>query len=266
MDNRPIGIFDSGLGGLTAVSEVMKSFPAEDIVYVGDTGRVPYGTRSEETILRYAKEDVDFLRQKDVKAIIVACGTVSAVALPKLEGVFDIPVTGVVKPASAAAAKATKNKKIAIIGTQATIKSGAYEEEIRKILPSAEFFSAACPLFVPLVENGRVSEDDPVLLQIAEEYLAPLRESGADTLIMGCTHYPIIEKAIAKVMGAGVALINPGREAAVAIQNIIEQSESKKTGNYRFFVSDDAEGFKRNAAVFLGGELPGSVENVNIGG
>lgn len=261
MDKRAIGVFDSGLGGLTAVSEIMKLCPGEDIVYFGDTARVPYGTRSEDTIKRYAREDVELLRSFDIKAIVMACGTVSSVALSEIEGDYDIPMIGVVKPASRAAAAATRSGKIGIIGTAATVKSRSYEREILKLLPQAEIFSAPCPLFVPLVENGRVSKDDIVLMTMVSEYLLPIRERGVDTLIMGCTHYPIIEDAIRSFMGEDVALINPGREAAklLASREDIKKNSAAR-GSYKFFVSDDVEGFSRHAAAFLGGGLCGEAE------
>lgn len=260
MDKRPIGVFDSGLGGLTAVAEIMRTLPGEEIVYFGDTARVPYGTRSKETIIRYAEEDVEFLLSFDIKAIIVACGTVSSVALPVMGEKYDIPVIGVVKPASRAAALATKNKKIGIIGTTATIKSRSYECEILTNIPDAEIYTAPCPLFVPLVENGRVDPDDVVLYTMVEEYLAPIKAAGVDTLIMGCTHYPIIERAIAKFMGEEVTLVNPGE---AAVRYLKEESEIEKNegehGSYKFFVSDDKEGFLENASKFLGGKLSGEV-------
>lgn len=252
MDMRPIGVFDSGLGGLTAVSEIMKLFPNERIVYFGDTARVPYGTRSEETIMRYVREDIEFLRGFDIKAVIIACGTASSVALPHIGDECDVPVFGVVKPASAAAVRATKNKKIGIIGTSATIKSRSYEREILAYLPDAGIFTAACPLFVPLVENGRTDPRDIVLRTMVEEYLSPIKSAGVDTLIMGCTHYPIIEQAIAEFMGDGVALINPGREAAVHLGERTDIEKSTGEGGCRFFVSDDRENFSVNASRFLG--------------
>ncbi len=265
MDKRPIGVFDSGLGGLTAVSEIMRLLPGENLVYFGDTARVPYGTRSEDTILRYAKEDVDFLRSFDIKAIVMACGTVSSVALPKIENDYDIPLFGVVKPAAEACVSATKNGKIGIIGTAATVKSRSYEREILKHLPKAEIFSNPCPLFVPLVENGRTSPEDIVVTTMVKEYLSPLKEKGVDTLIMGCTHYPIIEEAISRFMGDGVTLINPGREAAKLLAQDENIRKNKSGGDYKFFVSDDAEGFHELGSLFLGGEMRGEVRKIQIG-
>lgn len=266
MDRRPIGVFDSGLGGLTAVAEIMRILPYEEIVYFGDTARVPYGTRGKDTILRYVREDIEFLKSFDIKAIIMACGTASSVALPQIEKEYDIPIIGVVKPASLAAKCATKNKKIGIIGTPATIKSRSYEREILTMLPDAEIYTAACPLFVPLVENGRVDPSDIVLKTMVEEYLTPIKEAGVDTLILGCTHYPIIERAIAEFMGNSAYLINPGEAAAEFLKHSekTEKSDGER-GSYRFFVSDDRDGFLENASKFLGGKLPGEV-NVHVVG
>ncbi|MBE6911814.1 MAG: glutamate racemase [Ruminococcaceae bacterium] len=259
MDNRPIGVFDSGLGGLTAVSEIMKILPDEEIVYFGDTARVPYGTRGTDTIMRYVREDIDFLKSFDIKAVVMACGTASSVSLPFIQDEYDIPIIGVVRPAVEAAVRATNNGKIGIIGTSATIKSRSYEREILKKLPGSEIQTAACPLFVPLVENGRTDPDDIVLYTMVEEYLTPIKKSGVDTLIMGCTHYPIIERTIAKFMGDEVTLINPGREAAKFLKESENTEKRVGKGKYSFFVSDDREGFIANASKFLGGRLSGEV-------
>ena len=210
MDDRPIGVFDSGLGGLTAVRELCRLLPEEDIVYFGDTGRVPYGSRSRETIVKYAQQDVAFLRTFDLKAIVIACGTVSTTALDVLAAENPMPVLGVVAPAAEAAARATRNGKIGLIGTQATIRSGAYERLIHGENAGARMLSQACPLFVPLVENGRFRPGDVVIETVAAEYLAPLREAGVDTLVLGCTHYPLLEEIIGAYMGPAVRLISAG--------------------------------------------------------
>ena len=265
MDNRAIGVFDSGLGGLTAVAEIMRILPNERIVYFGDTALVPYGTRSRETIMRYVREDIDFLRGFDIKAVIMACGTASSVSLPRIREIYDMPIIGVVEPASRAACAATKNSKIGIIGTSATVKSRSYEREILTMRPDAEIYTAACPLFVPLVENGRTNPDDIVLATMVEEYLTPIRDAEVDTLIMGCTHYPIIERAIARFMGNGVTLINPGREAAKFLQECEDIEKSGAVSEYRFFVSDDRDGFMENASKFLGGKLCGEVQIASAG-
>mgnify|MGYP004657970983 CR=1 FL=1 len=259
MDKRPIGVFDSGLGGLTAVAEIMKTLPNEDIVYFGDTARLPYGTRTKETILRYTREDIEFLLKFNTKAVIAACGTASSVALPCIEGEYEVPVIGVVKPAAKAAVRASKNGRIGIIGTSATIKSRSYEREILAVNPRAEIYTRACPLFVPLVENGRTDPNDVVLSVMVEEYLADIKRAGVDTLILGCTHYPIIERAIAEFMG-DIELINPGSEAAKYLAGLENAEKDGSAGKYRFFVSEDREGFMEHASSFLGGRLSGSVE------
>ncbi len=265
MSNRPIGVFDSGLGGLTAVREMLKVMPGTDIVYFGDTGRVPYGTRSEETIIRYTRQNIRFLKQFNIKALLIACGTASSAALPQVCGDEAFPIIGVVESAARKAVEVTRNRRIGIIGTKATVKSGAYESFIKQL--NAEIFTVAqpCPLFVPLVENGRISENDRILKLAVEEYLSPVRDAGVDTLILGCTHYPIISRAIAEFMGEGVELVNPGREAARYLSTLPElcgkKDEQAKT---RFFVSDDVDAFSHSASMFLGDEIGSRVELVNI--
>ena len=209
MDNRPIGIFDSGLGGLTAVKEILSILPQEDIVYFGDTGRVPYGTRSKETIMKYAKQDMAFLQSKNVKMIIAACGTVSSVA-GHIGEALSLPFTGVLKPTALAACLATHKKRIGIIGTTATIKSGSYQKAILEINPDIQVFAQDCPLFVPLVENGFTSPDSDIVLSVIKHYLQPFMDADIDTLILGCTHYPILYHAIEKVMGKGVFFVQKG--------------------------------------------------------
>lgn len=265
MDNRPIGVFDSGLGGLTAVREIMQILPNENIVYFGDTGRVPYGARSKETIIKYTRQDIRFLEKFDCKAILIACGTASSVALSSVCDDYDIPIIGVVESTVARACAATKNNKIGIIGTNATIKNGSYVRLIES--QQKDFFTvmAACPLFVPLVENGRVSPDDAVLKLVIEEYLTPMKLAKVDTLILGCTHYPIIADAIRSFMGEHVTLINPGYEAARYLSSMPDFSPcDDKKGDYRFFVSDDVVSFTSQASLFLGKSIDGLVELVNI--
>ena len=268
MDQRAIGVFDSGLGGLTAVRELTRLLPGEDIVYFGDTGRVPYGTRSRETIIKYARQDVAFLRQFDLKAIVIACGTVSTTALDILAAENPIPVLGVVEPAALAAARRTRNGKIGLIGTQASIRSGAYERLIAGSNPEARVLSRACPLFVPLVENGRVEPGDVVIETVAAEYLAPLKEAGVDTLVLGCTHYPLLERVIGAFMGPEVALINAGAEGARAVAGRLRELEElsdRPRGSCRYFVSDGVEGFSRLASLFLQQDVSGEVSQVEIG-
>ena len=258
-----IGIFDSGLGGLTAVREIAERLPSEDIVYFGDTGRVPYGTRSAETIIKYSIEDMNFLSSFGVDCILVACGTVSSTALSELRSRSDVNVYGVIAPSVIAAAKATKNKKIGVISTSATLRSGAFDRELYKIDPSISVYSAACPLFVPLVENGFVQDDCEITRLAAEHYLAKIRESGADTLILGCTHYPIIAGIISKVL-PGVTLISSGAEAAKKALEVLGKKEHGERGSVSYYVSDDPTMFVSNASLFLGGEINGTVEKINI--
>lgn len=266
MDNRSIGVFDSGLGGLTAVKQIMRELPDESIVYFGDTGRVPYGTRSKETIIKYSKNDVNFLIDKGVKLIVVACGTVSSVALPALKKEYDIPIIGVVEPAARAAADRTKNGKIGIIGTPGTIKSGSYERLLKEIMPNAETFSAACPLFVPLVENGHF--DTEVARLVTGEYLESIKNQGVDTLILGCTHYPLLERTISEYMGESVALINAGAEVAKLLKLYFDENdlhcEKKPASMYRYYVSDNVDGFESLGGLFLEKKIDGQVEKIDI--
>ena len=258
MDNRPIGVFDSGLGGLTAVRELCRLLPGEDIVYFGDTGRVPYGSRSRETIVKYARQDVAFLRTFDLKAIVIACGTVSTTALDTLSEENPIPVLGVVAPAARAAARATRNGLIGLIGTQASIRSGAYERYIHAEHPAAQVLAQPCPLFVPLVENGRFRPGDIVIETVAAEYLQPLKKAGADTLVMGCTHYPLLEEIIAAYMGPEVTLVNAGAEGARAVADCLRERDAlagRTQGTCRCFVSDRQEDFARIASTFLGWDV-----------
>lgn len=268
MDQRPIGVFDSGLGGLTAVRELCRLLPGEDVVYFGDTGRVPYGSRSRETIVRYARQDVAFLRTFDLKLIVIACGTVSTTALEVLAQENPIPVLGVVAPAAAAAARATRNDRVGLIGTQASIRSGAYEALIHKEDPAAQVFSQPCPLFVPLVENGRFKPGDVVIETVAAEYLAPLKAAGVDTLVLGCTHYPLLEGVISAQMGPEVTLVNAGAEgawaAAARLAELDALSGRDGGGTCRYFVSDRQEDFSRLASIFLGWDVTGAVGQVDI--
>lgn len=268
MDKRPIGVFDSGLGGLTAVRELMRILPGEDIIYFGDTGRVPYGGRSRETIMKYAREDIAFLRSFDIKYVLAACGTVSTNGLGEIKAENNIPVRGVAGAAVRAAVRATRNNRIALIGTAASIRSGTYDRKILELRPDCELYKKACPLFVPLVENGRIEKDDQVLRLVAEEYLAPLRDAGCDTMILGCTHYPIIADTIRDIMGEGVALIDAGAAAAREMAEDLAETGSINTegGEHRYFVSDSADGFRETAEMFLGSGLKGEVRRISISG
>ena len=268
MRNNPIGVFDSGLGGLTVVRELMRALPGEDIFYFGDTGRVPYGGRSFETIERYAREDENFLLSKNVKYIIAACGTVSAVAHQTAK-LLPVPFKGVLGPSAEAAARATRNGKIGVIGTSATISSGAYTRELAKLDSGFEVFEEACPLFVPLVEAGWIHPDDPVLRLTAERYLNPLMERNIDTLILGCTHYPIIAGTIGGFCGPGVTLINSGHAAATSAVNELCSMQllrdARNGGKTRFFVSDITAGFSKVTAILFGASLAEQIEQINIG-
>ena len=267
MDQKPIGVFDSGLGGLTAVRELKRLLPGEDIVYFGDTGRVPYGSRSKDTIIKYAQQDVAFLRTFDLKAIMIACGTVSTTALDLLSAENPIPILGVVEPAAVAAAGSTRNGKIGLIATQASIRSGAYERYIARENPEAQVFAKACPLFVPLVENGRIHRGDVVIETVVAEYLAPLKEAGVDTLVLGCTHYPLLGEVIGDFMGPDVALISAGGEGARAVARRLTGDDAlaqRDKGSARYFVSDTVDDFARLATAFLQEEVAGQVQQVDI--
>lgn len=267
MDNRPIGVFDSGLGGLTAVRELRRVLPRESIIYFGDTARVPYGTRSRETIVQYARQDIAVLKSHDVKMIIAACGTVSSVAPEVLEK-QGVPGTGVLQPTALTAAKATRNGRIGIIGTSATIRSGSYRRALSAIDPNLTIFEQACPLFVCLVENGFVGENDQVTRLTAERYLAPLREKQVDTLILGCTHFPIISAVIGDVMGAGTTLIDSGRETALYASDFLSKNDLLCDGTAEstcsFFVSDQVDGFLQVAGIFLGQDVGQDVRHIDI--
>ena len=267
MDQKPIGVFDSGLGGLTAVRELKRLLPEEDIVYFGDTGRVPYGSRSKETIIKYARQDVAFLRTFDLKAIVIACGTVSTTALDLLAEENPIPILGVVEPAAMAAARATRSGAIGLIGTQASIRSGAYERCIARENPAARVFAKACPLFVPLVENGRVHRGDIVIETVVAEYLTPLKEAGVDTLVLGCTHYPLLEEVIGAFMGPEVRLINTGAEGAREVARRLTDTDAlanRAQGTARYFVSDTVDDFARLATIFLREDVAGQVQQVDL--
>ena len=246
-----IGVFDSGMGGLTAIKQIVKMMPNEDIIYFGDTGRVPYGTRSKDTIIKYSCQDVRFLLSKGVDAILIACGTVSANAIDVLRAEFDVPVFGVVEAAAEKACELTRNGKVGIIGTNATVKSGAYVKHIKSIREDIETVSTPCPLFVPLVENGFTDPDDQITYLTAERYLEDIKSFGADTLILGCTHYPIIAPVISKVL-PGVELVNTGAEAAKKLFENVEPTVG--TGRVEYYVSDDVDYFKSAASTFL--EMP----------
>lgn len=266
MDNRPIGVFDSGLGGLTAVRRLQELLPNEHIVYFGDNGRVPYGTRSEDTIRRYAQEDCQLLLDNDVKYIIAACGTVSSVA-PDVLRTLPVPAIGVVEATASAAAKATKNKRIGIIGTAATIRSRSFENALSEKDDTLAITAKACPMFVPLVENGWISEQDDVAIAIVRRYMQPFKHADVDTLILGCTHFPLLAPIIQKELGDNVTLIDSGeqtaRHCAAELQKY-NATAQHAVGNCRFFVSDNPDGFTDTAKIFLGRSVQDKVEKVSL--
>jgi len=264
MNNKAIGIFDSGVGGLTVFKEVKKVLPSESIIYLGDTARVPYGIRSKETVTRYSIENTEFLLSKGIKLLIIACNTASSLSIEEIKKRTSIPVIGVIEPGARAALSATRNKKIGIIGTEATVKSRAYPEAIKKIDSSVEVFSKACPLFVPLVEEGWTS--GTVTKLVAEIYLKELKEKGIDTLILGCTHYPLLKPVISEVMGEDVQLIDSAVETAIVVKKIIEdnglRNNSEESDNH-FFVTDSPERFLSVAERFLEEKID-SIEKINL--
>ncbi len=265
-NNSPIGIFDSGLGGLTVVRALQELLPNESIVYFGDTGRVPYGSRSPEVIRKYAREDMDFLLSKNVKMVIAACGTVSSVAAD-IGNTLDVPFLEVVSPAAKYAAEHTKNKKIGVIGTNATIRSGSYEKVIQSISPDITIYKKGCPLFVPIVEEGLVSEDNIIALETAKHYLLPLAEEGIDSLILGCTHFPILKPVISKILGSGVDLIDIGMTTAKATAKYLKENDmlsTQKEGKCEFYVSDRTAGFSAVASLFLGRSIDGEIERISL--
>ena len=268
MDMRPIGVFDSGLGGLTAVRSLRQILPEENLIYFGDTARVPYGGRSRETILKYARQDVRFLKSFDLKAILIACGTVTTTSLNTLQQENTLPIVGVVEPTCRRALLVTKTKKVGIIATLASIRSGAYEAVLRRLDPEVEVIGKPCPLFVPLVENGRFRRGDVVIETVAREYLEPLKATGIDTLILGCTHYPLLTDIIADVMGPGVTLVSAGEESAFELKRLLKadglRAEETRQGEAEFYVSDQPEDFERIASVFLQEDIRHVARRIDI--
>ena len=259
-----IGVFDSGLGGLCAVREILKILPGEDIIYFGDTGRVPYGNKSCGTIRKYGRQSVNFLREKNVDIILAACGTVSSVALGELQGGCGVPVLGIIESACEKAVRiAAGNKKIGVIGTQATVASGAFEQYIKRLDGACEVYARACPLFVPLVENGHIQACDMIARLAAEKYLAELRGLGLACLILGCTHYPMLKDIIGGAIGT--ELIDAGAEAAHKLKQVIGKgSPDKKPGALEIFISDEGMGFSEIASVFLGFDIKSGISKINI--
>ncbi|HEX2723472.1 MAG TPA: glutamate racemase [Gemmatimonadaceae bacterium] len=262
----PIGVFDSGIGGLTVVRELIRQLPNESIIYFGDTARVPYGPKSPDTVLRYSREITSFLRGQGVKAIVIACNTATAHALNALRAENDLPIVGVIEPGSRAAAKVTRSGKVGVIGTQGTISSRAYEHAIAAVAPSAEITALACPLFVPLVEEGWLDKDATRL--IAKEYLDPLSDCDVDTLVLGCTHYPLLKAVIGNAVGREVRLIDSAAETAAETAQTLRETglahERTDDARYRFIASDAPEQFLRVGQRFLGSSID-RVETVTLG-
>ena len=265
LNHAPIGVFDSGVGGLTVAREIMRQIPDERIVYFGDTARVPYGSKSPNTIIRYSRQIIRFLRTKNVKAIVVACNTASAFALETIKPELDIPIIGVVKPGAKVAARTTENGKIGVIGTEGTIRSEIYTKTIHRENKDAQVMGRACPLFVPLVEEGWIK--DPVTVAVAERYLQPFKESDIDTLILGCTHYPLLRSTVREIMGEGVNLVNPAYETAVELRRLLAEQGIANDGKiqnreekYQFYVSDAAEKFMQ----FANSILPYDIEQTQL--
>lgn len=265
MDQRCIGVFDSGLGGLTAIRELKRVLPKENIIYFGDTGRVPYGTRSDAAIIKYTRQDINFLKRFHVKTILVACGTVSSVGLPPLREEYPgLPLVGVVEVAAQAAAAATKNGKVAVLGTNGTIRSGSYQAELNRINPEIRSVGKACPLFVPLVENGHT--DGEIARLVVEEYLEEVIRFGADTIILGCTHYPLLKNVIERTVGGGVTLIDVGAQAARFVAEDLRAKDmlAENEGSVSYYVSDDVENFAELGSLFLHCEMKEQVERIDI--
>ena len=253
--NAPIGVFDSGVGGLTVAREIMRRMPGERIVYFGDTARLPYGSKSQDTVLRYSRQIIRFLMTKQVKAIVIACNTASAYALRTVEQETDVPVIGVIRAGARTAVQATRNGKIGVIGTEATINSGLYTDTMKEMRPDIEVTGKACPLFVPLVEEGLFH--DSVTDEIASRYLAELKGRFVDTVVLGCTHYPLIRSTLRRLMGENVTLVNPAYETAAELEGLLERKGLTCTGDagpeekYGFYVSDLAEKFTAFATSIL---------------
>ncbi|MCM2356704.1 MAG: glutamate racemase [Geobacteraceae bacterium] len=262
---KAIGIFDSGVGGLTVLKEIVRALPQEDTIYLGDTARVPYGTKSPETVSRYARQIASFLLSRDIKLLVVACNTASAVALDSLKELLPIPVVGVIEPGARRAAAVTETGKVGVIGTEGTIRSSAYAKAIKRMNPEIEVITRACPLFVPLAEEGWV--DNEVVRLTARLYLRGLREEGVDTLVLGCTHYPLLKGVISEVMGEGVTLVDSAEETARTVAEILLGSgmlrPAAEQGNHHYFVTDVPAGFIKVGNRFLGGQL-GDVYQVSL--
>lgn len=263
--NAPIGVFDSGIGGLTVVKELINSLPGEDIMYLGDTARVPYGTKSGRTVIAYSHSNSEFLISKGVKLLVVACNTASSVSIPSLRAEFDIPVIGVIEPGAKKAVSVTKTGKIGVIGTPSTINSGAYTSAIQNLHPNIEVISKACPLFVPLADEGWIEGE--IIENIAEKYLAQMKETGIDVLVLGCTHYPLLKNTIQKIMGDQITLVDSAQETASQIKSILTEKNLLNDENPKpirnFYLTDVSDTFISVAGRFLGEKIE-KIEMVDI--
>jgi glutamate racemase len=261
---KAIGVFDSGVGGLTVVKELLRQLPNEDLIYFGDTARVPYGIKSQETIIKLSIENILFLLNQNIKLVCVACNTASSVALPVIQKYFKVPIVGVINPGVAEAVYATQNKRIGVIGTKRTIKSRTYEIQIKQLDPEIKVVAAACPLFVPFAEEGWLSGD--AVLEVARFYLAPLKKAKVDTVILGCTHYPLLKPVIREVLGDSVTLIDSAKQVAMEVKKILTNEgllNDRRKAAHRFYVSDNPEWFNELAQRFLGKPLP-RVTKINV--
>ncbi len=258
---RPIGVFDSGIGGLTVLQALVELMPHEDFIYLGDTARLPYGTKSNEVIIRYSRENTEFLLAKGIKLLVVACNTASAVALDEIARATIVPVIGVIEPGAAAAVKASRSGRIGVIGTEATIASGAYTRAIQRLRPRAEIYTRACPLLVPLVEEGWT--DNPIAEQTVAHYLGSLKDSGIDTLLLGCTHYPLLSGLIARILGRGVRIVDSATATAAAVRQRLASLHIARRdglgGRQSFFVTETPERFIRVGRRFLGPQVESAV-------
>lgn len=268
MDNRPIGLFDSGVGGLSAVRVLRREAPNESFVYFGDTARVPYGDRTPEDIKTLSRQDARFLRSRDIKAIVIACNTITANAMDALTADNrDVPVIGVIEPAAAEAVRVTRSGKIGIIATNATVNSRVYERAIRALRPDAVVTAQGCPGLVPLIETGHTAPTDEVLMPILREYLAPLMAAGVDTVVLGCTHYPLIAEAVTAVMGANIALVDSGAACIGALHAALEERDAlagPEKGREAYYCSARVEDFTAVAKAFLGTDIRPLTEEIDI--
>jgi glutamate racemase len=264
---KAIGIFDSGVGGLTVLKEIVAKLPDENIIYLGDTARVPYGIRSAETVTRYSFENTNFLLGQEIKLLVIACNTASAISLNEVKKEYPLPVIGVLEPGARAAAAATRTRRVGVIGTEATIGSGAYEKAIKRIAPDVEVRSLACPLFVSLAEEGWTEND--VAQLVAEKYLSSFRDTGIDTLVLGCTHYPLLKTVVSNAVGASITLIDSATETAREVSDVLEKLKWRGNGQgqglRKFYVTDSPARFEKIGKRILGNAAL-SAEQVRVGG